>query len=376
VSLSDRRTAIIHDWLTGLRGGERVLEELCRLFPHAHLYTLLHNRGSTSPIIEEMEIRTSWIQRLPAARRRFRLYLPLFPAAVESFDLRGYELVISCSHSVAKGVLPDPAAVHLSYVFTPMRYAWDLRHEYFHPARSRPLARLLAPALTSYLRTWDVASCPRVDRFVACSNHVRQRIQRYYGRPAQVVYPPVDTEFFTPGEARREHLLIVSALVPYKAIELATAAAHHLDLPLLVVGDGPERRRLEATAPANVRFTGAVGRDELLELYRRAAAFLLPGEEDFGIAALEAQACGIPVVAYGRGGALETVRDGVTGILFEEPTSDGLCKAVDRALKARFRPHELRDHAASFSRATFRRRMIAEIETALEVGTTPGEPRR
>lgn len=359
------RVALVHDWLTGMRGGEKVLEELCRMFPAARLHTLMHVPGTTSPVIEAMDIRTSWIQRLPLAERRFRGYLPLFPAAIESFDLRGFDLVVSTSHCVAKGVIADPAAVHVSYVFTPMRYAWDLAGEYFHPRRSSRWVRALAPLLLSRLRTWDVASSARVDRFVACSAHIRKRIHRFYRRDATVVHAPVDTDSFTVGSGPRRHILIVSALVPYKAIELALEAAADVGLPLLVVGSGPERGRLEAMAPANARFLGAVPGSELLRLYREAALFLLPGEEDFGIAALEAQACGTPVVAYGRGGALETVIDGVTGRLFGEPTRDALLEAMAGALKTTFDADAIRDHALGFSRARFVANLSRELASAL-----------
>jgi len=364
------RVALIHDWLTGMRGGERVLEEICRLVPHADLFTLLHVPGSTSPVIEGMEIRTSWIQRLPFTPAKFRSYLALFPAAIESLDLRGYDLVISTSHCVAKGVIPDPAAVHVSYVFTPMRYAWDLQHEYLDPRRASRLVRLIAPVLASPLRTWDSASANRVDEFVACSRHVARRIARFYRRDADVIYPPVETERFTPGDGPRRHLLVVSALVAYKAIDHAVDAARTTGLELIVVGAGPERARLEADAPANVRFVGSVDSDELVRLYRTATAFLLPGEEDCGIAALEAQACGTPVVAYARGGALETVRDGITGCLYTDSSADGLVKAIDRCRRTPFNKGDLREHALGFSRERFREAIRTRLETALADNST------
>ncbi len=378
--LSRHRTALVHDWLTGMRGGEKVLAALAALFPGAPIHTLFHFPGSVDRAIEAHPIRTSFLQRAPGLRRHYRHYLPLFPAAIEELDLGGYDLVVSSSHCVAKGALPAPGAFHLCYCHTPMRYAWDQEHAYF-PRRRGPAARLRALAL-SRLRTWDAASAPRVDLFVANSRFVARRIHRYYGRPeesVEVVAPPVEVELFTPGEpAERErgYCLAVSALAPYKRLEVAVAACARLGVELRIVGDGPERRRLErlaAAAGGTTRFLGRVAPERLRDLYRGALCLVQPGIEDFGIAAVEALACGTPVVAVGRGGVLDIVEDGRHGILYEdgrhgvldEPDSasvnDGetaaLAAAIDRARQIRFNSLDLRGRAEGFSAGRFSERI-------------------
>jgi glycosyltransferase involved in cell wall biosynthesis len=351
------RVALVHDWLTGMRGGEKVIEALGALFPGAPLFTLFHFPGSVSPAIESHPIHTSFLQRTPGIRRHYRRYLPLFPAAIEEFDLSGFDLVVSSSHCVAKGVIPPPDAFHLCYCHTPMRYAWDQEHAYF-PDRQGIGARLRSLALTG-LRAWDVSSASRVNLYVANSRFVARRIQTYYGRPAEVVPPPVDVEFFTPGPAREKaseegYCLMVSALAPYKKVEQAMAACEKLGLELRVVGEGPERRRLAGMAGSRVRFLGKVDAGRLRDLYRGARLFLQPGIEDFGIASVEALACGVPVVAVARGGILDVVEDGRHGVLY--PDWEGpsvLAEAIDKARGMRFNALDLRDRAESFSGAKF-----------------------
>jgi glycosyltransferase involved in cell wall biosynthesis len=351
------KVALVHDWLTGMRGGEKVIETLGSLFPEAPLYTLFHFAGSVSPAIESHAIHTSFLQTAPGIRRHYRGYLPLFPTAIEEFDLSGFDVVVSSSHCVAKGVIAPPDAFHLCYCHTPMRYAWDQEHAYF-PNRKGLSARLRSVALTG-LRAWDVASAARVNLFAANSTFVAQRIQTYYGRPAEVVHPPVDVGFFTPGAAREEALkegycLMVSALAPYKKVEEAMAACEKLGLELRIVGEGPERKRLAAMAGSNVRFLGKVDGERLRELYRGARLFLQPGVEDFGIASVEALACGTPVVAAARGGILDVVEDGRHGVLY--PDWDGpaaLAEAIDKARGIGFNASDLRDRAESFSVARF-----------------------
>ncbi len=362
------RVALVHDWLTGMRGGEKVLEAVAERFPEAPIYTLFHFPGSVSPALEAHPIVTSFLQRAPGVRRHYRRYLPLFPAAIEDFDLSGFDLVVSTSHCVAKGAIPGPGARHLSYCHTPMRYAWDQEHAYF-PRRAGWVARGRGVAL-SRLRTWDVASVPRVDTFAANSRFVAERIRRYYGREAEVLPPPVDTAFFTPaegrdGEAGREYALVVSALAPYKRIDLAVAAARAAGVDLVVVGDGPGmaalRREVEAggSAAARVTLRGRVEGEELRALYRGALCLLQPGVEDFGIAPVEALACGTPVVALGRGGVLDIVSDGVHGAL-SEPGADeservaSLTAAIDKARRIGFNVAELRSRAEHFSADRFR----------------------
>ena len=358
------RTALIHDWLTGMRGGERVLEALCELLPDADIFTLYHRRGSVSPSIERHRIRRSFIQRLPRADVHYRRYLPLFPLAIEQFDLDAYDLVISSSHCAAKAVVPPGRARHLCYCHSPMRYAWDQFDAYFGPARVGWMAsRWVYRPLLARLARWDAATAVRVDRFIANSAHVADRIRRYYNRVATIVYPPVDTVFFHPAASTPgSHFLIVSALVPYKRIELAMAACARVGAPLRIVGDGPDRRRLEALAGPHVTFAGRLSDEGVRDEYRRALAVLLPGEEDFGIVPVEAHACGRPVVALARGGALETVVDGENGILFEEPGVDALAAALDRAARARFDAARIAAGAQRFARE----RHVDELRAVIE----------
>lgn len=358
------RTALIHDWLTGMRGGERVLEALCELFPEADVFTLYHRRGSVSPSIERHRIRTSFIQRLPGADTQYRRYLPLFPLAIEQFDLDPYDVVISSSHCAAKAVVPPGRARHLCYCHSPMRYAWDQFDAYFGPARVGRLAsRWIYRPVLARLARWNAATASRVDRFVANSAHVAERIRRYYNRVATIVYPPVDTVFFHPADVTPgSHFLIVSALVPYKRIERAMAACARVGAPLRIAGDGPDRRRLEAHAGPHVTLLGRLSDEAVRDEYRRALAVVLPGEEDFGIVPVEAHACGRPVVALARGGALETVVDGENGILFEEPEVDALAAALDRVARTRFDPARIAAGAQRFARE----RHVDELRAVIE----------
>ncbi|MEO8070189.1 MAG: glycosyltransferase, partial [Acidobacteriota bacterium] len=291
-----RRVVLVHDWLTGMRGGERVLESICRMFPDADLLTLVHAPGSVSSTIEGRTIRPSFIQRLPRPARFYRHYLPLFPMAIEGFDLDDVDLVISTSHCAAKSVVPTGRAVHICYCHSPMRYAWDQYEAYFGPERLGRFGSALARPVLAWLARWDRDTAHRVDRFVANSHYVAGRIARYYNRQASVLYPPVAVDFFTAGEAPPEdYFLVVSALVPYKRIEVAIQAADRLGARLKIVGRGPDRERLAAMAGPMVEFVGSVDEGSLRDLYRKAQALVLPGEEDFGIAPVESMACGRPV---------------------------------------------------------------------------------
>jgi glycosyltransferase involved in cell wall biosynthesis len=361
------RVALVHDWLTGMRGGEKVLEGLCGLFPDADIHALFHHRGSVSPVIERHRVRTSFLQYMPFARTHYRSYLPLYPLAIERFDLDAYDLVISSSHCAAKAVVPTGRARHLCYCHSPMRYAWDQFDAYFGPARVGAMAnRWFYRPLLAWLARWDAATAGRVHRFVANSRHVADRIRRYYNRDATIVYPPVDTVFFHPAAYSRErHFLIVSAFVPYKRLDIAIDACQRVGARLRIVGDGPDRVRLERTAGSGVEFLGRLSDDEIREEYRRACAVILPGEEDFGIVPVEAQACGCPVVAFGRGGALETVVDGDTGILFSELNATSLAAALERAATLTFDSDRLRRHAERFSRARHLSDMKAVIEDTM-----------
>jgi glycosyltransferase involved in cell wall biosynthesis len=355
-----------------MRGGEKVLLSLARLFPEAPIFTLLHVRGSVHPELEDREIHTSFVQHLPGVARRYRHYLPLFPSAAERFDLRGFDLVLSSSHCVAKGVRPGPGAVHLCYCHTPMRYVWDRYDDYFGPGRIGLLGRLAVPLVAARLRAWDVASARRVHRFAANSAYVGDRIRRYYGRQAEVIPPPVDTGFFTPAaDAPGSYDLVVSALAPYKRLDLALDAYRGSGWPLRIVGTGPEESRLKSLAPSEVEFLGRVSDEELRELYRGCRAVLMPGVEDFGIAPLEAMACGRPAVVYGEGGGLESVEDERTGLVFTEPTAQALRETVATLHSKAFDRLALRAQAEAHRPEVFESRIRAFVDRAL----TDGESR-
>ena len=356
------KVAIVHDWLTGMRGGERVLEILCELYPDAPVYTLFYNPARMSKAINERKIRTSFLQKLPFSLKMYRRYLPLFPIAVEQFDLREYDVVISSSHCVAKGALTTSDTLHICYCYTPLRYAWDMYEEYFGKDRISCVERSIIRPIINYLRVWDVASSRRVDCFAAISHNVARRIEKYYRREAQVIHPPVDTSFFMPGNDRGNFFLVVSAMVPYKRVEIVVDAFNKLGLPLKVVGGGPLRKKIERKAKRNVEFLGEVSDRELLGLYQRCRALVFAGVEDFGIAPLEAQAAGRPVIAYGRGGFLETVVEGKTGIFFNEQSSFSLIDAVRKFQKMDFDPELIRNHALQFDTNVFRQKIHDYVE--------------
>ena len=357
------KTAVVHDWLNGMRGGEKVLEAILPLVPEPTIFTLFHVPGSVSEAIERHPIRASWLNRLPFSRRHYRNYLPLFSSTVESFDLSGFDLVVSSSHCVAKGAIARPGAKHLCYCHTPVRYAWDQFDVYFPEGRTR--WKSLKAAAVDRLRAWDLATASRPSRYLANSTAVAERIARHYGREARVCHPPVDVDFYGPADpptAREDFLLAVGALVPYKRFDAAIEIARRVSRPLVIVGRGPEQARLEALAEgARVEFRASLVPEELRELYRTCAAYLQPGEEDFGISAVEALACGAPVAALGRGGVRDVVRDGENGALSDADGPDDLAGAVRRALAAGFDYTRLRASALPFRAERF----AAEFRGAL-----------
>jgi glycosyltransferase involved in cell wall biosynthesis len=366
-----RRVVLVHDWLTGMRGGEKVLESLCRLFPTADLLTLVHVRGSVSSLVEARRVRTSFVQRLPRPARLYRHYLPLFPAAIEGFDLDDADLVVSTSHCAAKAVVPNGRATHVCYCHSPMRYAWDQFESYFGPDRLGRLGSAAARPVLAWLARWDRATAGRVTHFVANSQFVAGRIGRYYNRKASVLHPPVDTRFFTPGNSSPQpYFLVVSALVPYKRIDVAVRAATRLGVHLKVVGTGPDLNRLRAQAGSHTTFLGAVDGTALRDLYRHAIGLVLPAEEDFGIAPVEAMACGRPVVAFGRGGATETVIPGLTGHLVDTQSDEAFADTMAHVQRTTWDCRALVDHAAQFSIEQFEQGLRRMLTHAL-AGTSP-----
>jgi len=360
------RIALVHDWLTGMRGGEKALEVLCERYPKATLFTLFHARGQVSAQIERLRPRRSVVQWLPMARRYYRQYLPLFPFVIEQFDLDAYDLVISTSHCAAKSVVVPGRGRHLCYCHSPMRYAWDQYSAYFGPERLGRLRSRAVRPLVAALARWDARTAGRVDRFVANSRHVARRIGRYYNRRAAVVYPPVDTAFYHPDDTTPgDYFLMVSALVPYKRIDVAIQACEMLGARLRIVGQGPEHARLRSLAGDQVEFLGRLPDEQVRAQYRSAAAVLLPGEEDFGIAPVEAQACGRPVVALARGGALETVEPGVSGILVAQDTPEAFADGLEAARRTPFDPAAIRTRALRFSRERFAAAIEAHIQETL-----------
>ena len=367
------RVALVHDWLNGMRGGEKCLEVLCELFPDAHLYTLFYQQGKLSPTIEAMDIRCSWLRMMPFVRSKYRYYLPLMPWAIESLDMRDYDLIISLSHCVAKGVCPRDGATHLCYCFTPMRYVWDMYEQYFGEGRGGIAAKVM-PFFADRLRRWDITAGDRVSRFIAISEHVRKRIGRCYSRDADLIYPPVDCSKFQVGREVGEYYLIVSAFAPYKRIDVAVEAFRRSGRPLKIVGAGQNEAELRAMAADNVEFLGWRPDDELAKLYAGCRAFIFPGEEDFGITPLEAQASGRPVIAYAKGGALETVIapddiDGrrPTGLFFGEQTAEALNAAIAAFERNDvFDPQAARENALRFDRSVFKAQMKEYIRNYLE----------
>lgn len=362
------RTAIVHYWLVSMRGGERVLEQLCKLYPEADVYTHVVDEATLTKELRRHDIETTFISSLPFARRLYQAYLPLMPWALERLDLTSYGLILSSESGPAKGVIPGVNARHVCYCHSPMRYVWDEHYRYV--AEAGPMRGLALSFFAHYLRAWDVATAARVDKFVANSRFVAQRVRRYYGRPATVVHPPVDLERFSPSPVADcgPFYLLAGALVGYKRADLAIEAVRGTGRRLVVAGEGPCLDHLRRDAPSEVSFLGRVTDEELTRLYARCRALIFPGQEDFGIVPLEAMASGRPVIALGRGGVLDTVRDGINGLLFADPTPDALRAAMDRfeAMSRAFDPDRVARTVRRFSEARFRQDMRWAIEDEAE----------
>jgi len=355
--------AIVHYWLLNRRGGEKVLDALCRLLPEADIFTLFYDPETLSPEVRKHRVTASFLNPF---KRCYRSLLPLMPMALESFDMRGYDLIISSESGPAKGVIAPSSAHHICYCHTPMRYLWDLYPAYRQELTPSRVKRALMVPLANYLRLWDFASAARVDRFLANSYHVRNRIWKTYRREAEVVYPPVDVDSFR-WEPADDYFLVVSELVPYKRIDTAVRLFARTGQRLVIAGNGPEYARLKALAAPNVEFAGRVPDEQLRDLYARCRALILPGEEDFGITAVEALASGKPVIALGHGGARESVplSDPSGGVLYDSPSESDLSAAIERfeILEPRIRPGQLQQHAQRFSEDEF----VRKITTACDL---------
>lgn len=367
------KVAIVHYWLVGMRGGEKVLEALCEMYPHADIFTHVVDRSALSPTILKHEIKTSFIAKLPFASRLYKAYLPLMPMALEHLDLRGYDLIISSESGPAKGIIPPEGATHVCYCHSPMRYIWNMYHDYRSYAGR--FARLSMPLLTHYLRTWDESSAARVDGFIANSRTVERRILKYYRRTARVVHPPVDVASFDiadPAEVGDAYLM-VGELVRYKRADLAVRAFNALGRKLIVIGGGEMLGEIRELAGPTVTVLGPQPFEQLKYHYARCRALIFPGEEDFGIVPVEAMASGRPVIAYGRGGATESVVDGKTGVFFRERTIEDLTAAVLRLEALDLDSHAIARHAAGFNRTRFQREMSAAIHALLKDAQMAGE---
>ncbi len=373
------KTAIEHDWLMSMSGGEKCLEVFCELFPDATVFTLIHKKGVASETIENMDIRTSFIQNLPKSMSWYRNYLPLFPKAIESFNLNGYDFVLSSSHCVAKGIKVPKGAKHICYCYTPMRYIWFFFDEYF--GSENIIRRKFISYIARRLRKWDLEKNENVDYFIAISDNVKNRIKTIYNREADVIYPPVDVDSFSISHKDDGFYLIVSALVPYKRIDLAVEAFNRTGKRLVIIGTGNIEKQLKRKAKSNIEFIGFVNTAELKHYYYNCTAVIFPGEEDFGIVPVETQACGKPVIAYGKGGALETViplnptryairdtRYENTGVFFYEQTPHVLIEAIEifEKNKDKFIPEKIRENSLRFNRDIFRGKIKGYIDEKLK----------
>ncbi len=355
-----KRTAIIHDWLNGMRGGEKVLEELLEIFPDADIFTLFLEKDKISEKIKDHKIISSSLNRSKVIKKMYRYFLPLFPRFIEDFDLKGYDLIISSSHCVAKGIIPYPYSKHISYIHSPMRYAWDQYFSYFGDMKG--LKKKFIRNRMSELRKWDISSNERVDHFIANSNFVKERIRRYYRRDSEVIHPPVDTEFFTPGNnAKGKHFVTVSALVPYKKVDILVETFNRTGDKLIIVGKGPEEKRLKNLAGKNIEFRKDLSGEMLRDIYRNSRAFVYSGIEDFGITFVEALSCGIPVISLGEGGVTDIVNN-KNGILYDPEVSSGLLNALEEFKGRNFNKDNIRKSALRFSADNFRKKMTAFIK--------------
>lgn len=354
------KVAIVHYWLVTMRGGEKVVEVLCDIFPEADIFTLVHDPSKVSTKINSHKITTSFIQKIPFGVTKYQSYLPLHPFAIEQFDLSTYDLIISSESGVAKGVLAPPDACHICYCHSPMRYLWNMYNEY--AGGLSKWKRIMWALISNYMRQWDYANSQRVDYFIANSRNVQSRIRRYYARDSAVIYPPLDFQKFQPGRSE-DFYLFVGQLNPYKKVDLAVRAFNQLGIKLVIIGAGPQHRELKRLAQSNVVLLGRQPNQVIIDYYSRCKGFVFPGEEDFGITPLEAMAAGKPVIAYARGGAIETVVEGKTGVFFSEQSVPSLLEAVKKAEGIEWKPEHIREHAQQFDASVARAKLETYITT-------------
>lgn len=368
------KIALVHDYLTQYGGGERVLEALAGMFPEAPIYTLVYDERATGGAFRGREIHTSFLQHLPFTKRHHRMFPLLMPLAIEQFDLSEYDVALSVSASFAKGIVTKPGTRHINYCLTPTRFLWDDSHRYVRESYSSWPVRKLLPFLLSYLRVWDAEAAHRVDEFVAISEFVRRRITKYYERESVVVYPPVDVNKYFIADKVEDYFLMVGRLVGYKRFDLAVKTFAAMGLPLKIVGEGPEYRKIknQISKVKNIELLGLVSDYAMPELYARAQAVIFPQEEDFGLVPLEAMASGRPVIAYRAGGALETIVDGVTGIFFDQQTEIDLSLAVGKFRHMAFDPHRIREHTMKFDINIFREKIRGILKGDATTEYPPG----
>lgn len=366
------RIALVHDYLNQYGGAERVLEAFCEIWPEAPIYTLIYDKKRTGYAFENRKIYTSFLQKIPFVKSHHRPFLFLMPTAIEQFDLTKYDLVISDSASYAKGVITRPDALHICYCHTPTRYLWDDSHKYIKEFGYPNSIQKIIPFFLNYLRLWDEAAASRVDKFIANSNFVASRIKKYYQREAEVIYPPVKADFFRPKQnsigvdKSNNYFLIVARLLPYKRIDIAIKAFNKLKLPLVIIGDGPEREKLQKIAKKNIKFVGLVSDDVLKDYYANCRAFIFPQEEDFGITAVEAMAAGRSVIAYKGGGVKEIVKEGVSGIFFDKQTVGCLIRAIQKFQTIKFNSEIIRQQALQFDKEIFKDKIKEFIRKSLK----------
>ena len=366
------KVALVHDYLNQYGGAEKVLEAFCEIFPNAPIYTLIYAPKQIRGAFSDRKIRTSFLQKIPFAKSKHRIFPLLMPIAIEQFDLSDYDVVLSNSASFAKGVITKPNTLHICYCHTPPRYAWDDSHKYIKEFGLPGIIKKLVPFFMNYIRLWDKEAALRVDKFLCNSNFVAKRIKKYYNREAKVIHPPVDTKCLIPDVKHhatsgiKHYFLMVGRLLPYKRFDIAVKAFNKLGKPLKIVGDGPERKKLENIAKQNIKFLGELYNKDLKEYYQNCQAFIFPQEEDFGIVALEAMAVGKPVIAYRSGGALESIKEGETGIFFDEQTPEALIKAVRKFNPRNFNSPKIRRHALRFDKERFKKKIKDFVEKSWE----------